>query len=145
MRQRLVGMRMRQRARLIQVQTAQDTEAKELSQQQQNEVTTLLTEQAGEVHAVMESVTAMIALGSKWAPLPKQEKLPWMVQLKKSRFHPSKALTEMQSNLTKLADVGGMSKLHELQQQVALPVAASHTSRQRAGGSRALWRPSPRM
>lgn len=53
----------------------------------------------------MESVTAMIALGSKWIPPLKHSKAPWMVQLRKWRFHPSKELTELNVTVSKLSEL----------------------------------------
>lgn len=120
MEKRVNGMRMRQRARYLQLQTAQQEAQAELKTAHSDEVATLLEEQAEEVHAIMESVTAMIALGSHWAPLPKWGKAPWMMQLRKWRFHPSKELTEMHGSISKLTQLSQTAcKLGELTHRAA--------------------------
>lgn len=87
---------MRQRARYVQTRNAQQKEEQELRAAQVREVSQLLAEQADDIHSLMECVTAMVSLRARWAPPVGFEKQSWMTQLKKSRFHPSRELTEMQ-------------------------------------------------
>ena len=101
LRQKTLGMEMRQKARLAKVLEAQEREKQQLVASQQAEISSLIDAQAAELHELQETVTGMITLGQAWAPAEKAAR-PWIAQLKKNRFRTSWKLSELQNHIEKL-------------------------------------------
>lgn len=120
LRQKTLGMEMRQKARLSKVLESQERQQQDLFTSQEDEFTALVDAQAAEVHELQETVTGMITLGHAWAPVEKANR-PWIAQLKKNRFRTSWKLSELQNHIDKLT--GGAShvgaKVRDLEQQAA--------------------------
>ena len=117
LRQKTLGMEMRQKARLAQLQTSQEAEMDELRRSQRKEYAALVDAQATETHELTEMITGMIALGAAWAPTEKTNR-PWIAQLKKSRFRTSWQLSDLQAHIAKMEADGGMSaRMEELKQK----------------------------
>ena len=85
LRQKTLGMEMRQKARPAQLQTSQEAEMDELRRSQRKEYAALVDAQATETHELTEMITGMIALGAAWAPTEKTNR-PWIAQLKSQDF-----------------------------------------------------------
>ena len=125
LRQKSLGMEMRQQARLNKMGDAQEREKQQLQDSQESEFAALVDAQAAEVHELQETVTGMIALGVAWVPVDTSGKgtlKPWMVQLKKNRFRSSWKLSELQTHIDKLVQGTGQitPKIAELQRQAEL-------------------------
>ena len=117
LKQKTIGMEMRQRARLAQMQANQEADMQELRSSQNAEYAALISAQANETHELTEMITGMIALGAAWSPAEKQNK-PWIAQLKKSRFRASWQLADLQMHIRKLAADGGTTmRLDEMKQK----------------------------
>jgi PAS domain S-box-containing protein len=117
LKQRTVGIEMRQRARLAQIQASQEAQMEALRSAQNLERAALIETQANESHELTEMITGMIAHGAAWAPAEKKNR-PWIVQLKKLRFRPSWELSDLLMCIKKLeSDGGATARLTELTQK----------------------------
>jgi hypothetical protein len=70
LRQKTLGMEMRQRARLGKMESAHHAQVERLTRTQEDEFSGLIREQADEVQEFTEVCTRLLTVGARWAPDP---------------------------------------------------------------------------